>query len=537
MLLESEMGIAKVEPATEGTQHGEPLSRPDLARMWLAIFHKLDSGQQRSELLSLLRASRAAPHYSQEFLDSVMQVDQAWHPIAADLSRNFRRDPAAVTDEPVQFHREMAELSLLFAEIYAAFVDEFRKQKARDLPDKRLPGTTALALFHFGKSAKFLYCRNELPGARFWQRLHSLYSLASSSGFGDERLALFPDEEVVATCCQLWLRAIMLATASTGNLTPRQLDRAEEWLRSWCTRITIDTVYDASQHIYCVDIADLRGPQRITPEQKQAKRLYLGTKHLHQDILAARTRIVEDSMITSIGWYFENPLKEYFELLDRLQHMWVLSPSAKSQRASARLPGSAGQRVEIVRGFPGIMALTSGTAGIHPDVESFSVIDHSELGFGLLALADDQAALGLTELVAVRPQGKEWKIGVISRTTVLPMKGRLVGVHLLSRTAVLVSLTKSPTDPDSKSDALKIVYGDPPPEPPGDRAFFLVGDAVKSQADSLLAPLDAYAPGDRLKLKTASQAFLIRINRVIQTGEGWERTGFEVLEKLVTRLA
>lgn len=315
------MGVAEEEPTKTSTEHGEPLSRPDLARLWLAVFHKLDPGQQRDELLSLLRTSRTAPHYSQEFLESVMQVDQAWHPIAMELSRTFRRDPGAVTDDPVQLHHEMAELSLAFAEIYADFVDEFSKEKPHGLPDRRLPGTTALALFHFAKSAQFLYCKKELPGARFWQRLHSLYSLAISDGFGDERLALYPNEEFIATCSQLWLRAIMLATASTGNLTSRQLDRTEEWLRSWCTRITVDTHYDPSQHVYCVDIADTRGPQRITQEQELAKPLYLSTKHLYQGILAARTRIVEDSMITSIGLYVENPLKEYFELLDRLQHM------------------------------------------------------------------------------------------------------------------------------------------------------------------------------------------------------------------------
>ena len=85
-------------------------------------------------------------------------------------------------------------------------------------------------------------------------------------------------------------------------------------------------------------------------------------------------------------------------------------------------------------------------------------------------------------------------------------------------------------------EGLEIVFGDPTPEAPGDRAFFLVGDAARNQADSLLAPIGIYAPGERLKLKTAGQVFLIRINRVIQRGEDWERTGFQVLEKLVTRL-
>jgi hypothetical protein len=74
----------------------------------------------------------------------------------------------------------------------------------------------------------------------------------------------------------------------------------------------------------------------------------------------------------------------------------------------------------------------------------------------------------------------------------------------------------------------------PSPAAKPQRALFLVGDTAKNQADSLLAPAGAYSPGDRLRLETPGRTFLIVINRVIQKGAGWERTGFNVEEKLIT---
>ena len=287
-----------------------PLGDRNLTRAWLAGFHEMGPGRQRRELLGLLRAARAAPQNTQKYLDTLMDVDQAWHSIAGNLSRRFRRDPPAVTDNPGQFHGEMAELSLAFGDIYAGFVDAIAAAATpQGTPNTPLLLSTGLALFHYGKGAKFLYCKTELPGARFWQRMHSMYALAVSRGFADERLALFPIDEVIATCKEYWMRVLMLSTISTGNFSPRQLDRADEWLETWCARITVDSDYDASRHVYFVDLAHPHEPRRITPDLKLVQPLYVCTKLLHQDIIAARTQLVQDLMISSIGWYADNLYK------------------------------------------------------------------------------------------------------------------------------------------------------------------------------------------------------------------------------------
>lgn len=508
-----------------------PLGDRELTRAWLARFHQTGPGRQRQELLALLRAARAAPQYSEKYLDTLMDVAQAWHTIAAKLSRTFRRNPPAVTDNPGQFHAEMAELNMAFGDIYAGFVDAMGTGATpKGPPATPLLLSTGLALYHYGKGAKFLYCKTELPSARFWQRVHAMYELAVSRGFADERLALFPIEEVIATCSEYWLRILMLATISTGNFTSRQLDRTDEWLETWCARISVDSNFDESKHVYFVDLAHPHEPRRITPQLKLVRALYVCTKHLHQDIIAARTQLVQDLMISSIGWYADNPLKDYFELLDRLKRIWVSAPSVISGRNSARNTVPKGERIELVRGFAEILALFAPDRAAKPRIEAFAVIDRSDSGYGMFAPIDQRPPPGHMELVAVRqPDAAEWQIYAVVRTTVLPgNRGHSVGLHLLAQTAVLVSLGDASAESGAEPGGGESAEG---PGPHERLAFYLVGDTQKNHADSLLAPSGVYEPGHRLTLETASNVFLIRVNRVIQTGKGWERTGFQVVEK------
>jgi hypothetical protein len=239
-------------------------------------------------------------------------------------------------------------------------------------------------------------------------------------------------------------------------------------------------------------------------------------------------------MISSIGWYADNPLRDYFELLDRLKRIWVSAPSVISGRTSARSSGPKGDRIELVRGFAEILAMSAPAPSAKPRIETFAVIDRSDSGYGLFTPIDERTALGHLELVAVRqPDTTEWQIDAVVRTSILPgNRGRSVGLHMLAQTAVLVSLVDAPPD-GSEPGGHEIAGGGAAPATGERLAFYLVGDTQKNHADSLLAPPGAYAPGHRLTIETASNVFLIRINRVIQRGKGWERTGFQVVEKTV----
>ena len=201
---------------------------------------------------------------------------------------------------------------------------------------------TAHALFHCGKHAKWLSCNREQAPAGMWRRLHDLLLLAVRKGFATSPVKLFQSDELITSCGQLWLRTVMLATLNTGNFTPRQIDRAEEWLAEWCKRIGTDPAFDESKHHYCVDLAADAGPVRVSAGLKMARPVYLRTTYLYSDIVAARPYFLEKSMTSSLGLHAMNPLKEYLDLLDHLQRMWASEPSQAPQRASERTEAPAG---------------------------------------------------------------------------------------------------------------------------------------------------------------------------------------------------
>ncbi len=528
---------------TLNIEDGEPMNESDVvAHAWVVGFNQLGPTEQRRELLTLLQTFRTSPSHSPEALESVIDPDQAWYPIAFQLARNYRWDPTRITNNPAKFHAEMASLELAFAEAYAGFADSLTASGVDPTQDMRFPKVSALALFHFGKYAKYKYFSKEQPEAEFWERVHKFYLLAEGGNFLDSRLMLFPNEAIMSTCRQLWLRVIMLATIGTGNFTPRQIDRSDEWLEAWCQRINVDPTYDPAQHIYGIDFAAARGPQRVNTETQLAQPGYFSTKHLHRDIAQARSDIVSDTASANIGWHADNPLKEYFELLDQLQRMWVLASSLKTSRVSKRTRMPEGEDVEVVRGIEAINKLHNFEAD-PPEIELFSVIDSSSTGLGVF-LPNDRLPLSNMELLALRARSDpQWQIGQVVRITTLPEKetrwtgGRLAGIQLLTRAAISIGIAKTTAVPAAAGaipDVLSFTYGGATPD---EKAFYLVGDIASAvhQADSLLAVTGAYVPGDKLKLQTANNPFTVRINRVIQGGDGWERTGFEVVEKVALK--
>ena len=139
----------------------------------LSALRKLEPPQQRRQLLALLQATGSLPRYSREQLEAVMEIDRVWHPIAEELDRDYRRNPLAVTTDPLGFQKGMAALSRAFGDIYAGFARIYSKDP-EDAVQGSLKGCIALALFHLGRYARYLYCRNELPAHEFWERMHFL---------------------------------------------------------------------------------------------------------------------------------------------------------------------------------------------------------------------------------------------------------------------------------------------------------------------------------------------------------------------------
>ena len=62
---------------------------------------------------------------------------------------------------------------------------------------------------------------------------------------------------------------------------------------------------------------------------------------------------------------------------------------------------------------------------------------------------------------------------------------------------------------------------------------FLVGDPAKGLADSLIIGRGRFNPKGNYSILTEKAMYQIRMNRIIQLGEDWERIGFEVFARVL----
>ncbi|MFM9971605.1 MAG: hypothetical protein ACKVQK_24760 [Burkholderiales bacterium] len=496
-------------------------------RNWLASMHGAVPLAQRALLVEALREAHDALLDPKEDLETLLAVDQAWWPLARNLTRRYRRDTSVAKPDAARFHAQMGEIGRLFGEIYAKFAGFMLAHAGADaLSGEPLRQITARALSHLGKHARWLICNREQPDAKLWRRLHELYLLAIREGFDARPQVLYQDEEMVPTCGQLWLRAVMLGTLNTGSLSPRQVDRAEQWLEDWCSSISAESSYDEARHLYCVDVAGEAGPVRITPGLKMVRPIFLRTTHLYSDIVAARLHYLEQSMASSLGLYVSNPLREYLDLLDQMQRIWASAPAHIQGRSSTRQDAPAGTLAVVVQGITDILALRDDASSKSVRRAQWTVREYSERGLGLQGPMDGDTAPITQQLIAVRwRDAPTWHLGVIVRAMNLQtLNARQAGVRLLASEAIVLTLSEM-----FEAGAEAKHLGDTPP--PARLAFFLAGNERSAQADSLLCPTGTLVPKMRLTFATSKNEFIIWINRVIEGTRDWQRIGFQVLEK------
>jgi hypothetical protein len=228
-------------------------------------------------------------------------------------------------------------------------------------------------------------------------------------------------------------------------------------------------------------------------------------------------------MTSSLGLHAQNPLKEYLDLLDHLQRMWTPAPSQAPQRASERKDVPQGTVAEVVLGFNAVRAL------FDPDMagavirSQWTVREQSQGGLGMTSPLHGEAPPGAQQLIALRYPGETgWQLGVVVRVMPIPsLQQSRVGVRLLTRKAVMVSISETPEAAAGGERHASRTH----------RVFFISGNDRIGQADSMLCAAGVLSPNMGLTLTTPANEFALRVNRVVEGAMDWQRIGFQVLEK------
>jgi len=255
---------------------------------------------------------------------------------------------------------------------------------------------------------------------------------------------------------------------------------------------------------------------------------------------------------------------EFVELLDRLERVWSLAWMGQDQRVHRRERVEDGY-LEVVRGLTELCMVTRretegggetrtgkplsaaeemdikiygfvtertrerlaeapGQAG---GVEKWKLFDRSSSGFGTVLPVGGESGLRAGLLLGVRLTGtRRWGAGVVARRVALRDSGEIfVGVEVLSPTPVIVSI-----EPAGR----ELAVASPLNIPAGREnqwALFLPGAADQGRPDTLVIDTSMYSTARQFQLTARNVSYVIRMNRILGKGEGWQRVGFEVLAK------
>ena len=121
---------------------------------------------------------------------------------------------------------------------------------------------------------------------------------------------------------------------------------------------------------------------------------------------------------------------------------------------------------------------------------------------------------------------RRWGVGTVARRVALRDSGEIfVGIEVLSPTPVMVSIEAAGREL-SVASPLNIPAGRE-----NQWALFLPGASAQGRPDTLVIDTSMYSTARQFQLTARNVSYVIRMNRILGKGEGWQRVGFEVLAK------
>ena len=154
--------------------------------------------------------------------------------------------------------------------------------------------------------------------------------------------------------------------------------------------------------------------------------------------------------------------------------------------------------------------------------------NESSTGFGATVDAVENDWIRLGKLVGLRPErSQNWVIGVVRRLASLETGQRNVGIEVLSSKPVTVTLKATKPRHSGYTidgvDAVDVVLPI--------SALYLAASGEDKSGVSLILDSAEYAPGRHFELSARSRSYSIALGSVIEKGDDWLRTSFEVLKK------
>ena len=500
----------------------------------------------RRALATLARGEQGALRWPQ--FAHAMHIDKQVQACYARADHWMLSATAQAEQLPQELIQSSAQLLRDLSAIYACEVAE----PAAVSPAQEQGRDPALrftrALWCLGMSAKWTYFMHRESDGALWRTCHALYLRAESLGIAHRKIRPYLDPEMGAlTCADVYVQTLLLGMLNAGNLSAQQIELAHRWVMAFVRNAGVETSGDGAAHVFHVCLDSERGLEAGRPPGGASAAVrFVDIEPVCASLIDSRASLRRGKV--DLGEAdLQVAVLDYGAFLDLAERFWA--PGANQVQERAPRIGATPQVIDVVVGFDRLIHAMSGgmaapavaghptgdTAGsggnitfLHPDVAatpagmlSCTLKDYSDTGVGLL-MPGGSAAPAPGALIGFRmSRGGRWEAGVLMRRLATPDAGQsLLGIKGVSDHPVVVTLLHGKPGAAAAASA-----------PVQSLAIFAPLDGRRSRVDSLILSDVTYSRCKDFMLSAGTVTFHVRLNRVLDRGDGWLRAGYQVLGK------
>lgn len=550
------------------TQTANPLESPKSAEKWLSQQATSATELPRTILALVQRSSEDTSVLTAQGLEALCYLDEQLQTPLQMLTYQYVSNPRMARVVQERIWQDVISIASVMLQAYRRYIQLGTEHADEVAIEKALPLISGRCLRYLAIEAKWHYFRMESPNTKVWTRAHQLYRLAEVKGFESDPLTLHAGGAFLpTTCADEYLQLLLLETANTGNLLPRQIDLVDQWLNKWSQSLTLDRQYNPEKHLYVVNLTEGEGLSRASDEMVGDMCRYLSMQAVGAQITAVIKGLERGESPAKLDLGSEARSPGSLELLRQLQSIWAFQKGLAFKRGSER--HSTKRLVDIIHGISNLyvavklsfdhrMVGESSRDGVDYDelvdmklygfvstrtkeklaqhainhlnhtvieTESWTVENESEGGYGAILPSVENDWVRIGSLIGLRHHGEhhDWQIGVVRRLTKVNTEQLYAGIQMLNYTSFSVKLEGL----DKVKHLNLSVSGVPDLAAMTEKNGLLLISEDK-QASLLMQTAD-YSSDKVLKLVGREKIITVKLKEVCEKGVDWTWSQLEVL--------
>jgi len=384
---------------------------------------------------------------------------------------------------------------------------------------KNLPMIVARAMHTLTLQIKWILLRYGQVEPRIWRELSRLYQVAEQGRFVESEIAIYPGARGTGSVKHEFLKPLMLSASSTDALTPRCQEIAERLVAHFGPTFRLEANPAAGANYY-FDLASSMPPARLMRRDAAKPTMrFFGAGAAFPELKRLLDQLVETGALPPEGYIGGQHDKD--AAIGAMKHLavyWADQPPARGSERRRMVT-----RLTVVPGLNDVLKTVNPTAADdldfrgQPTVESWIADNVSESGCGAIVPAQQSDWVHIGCLIGVRGETeRHWGVGVIRRVTRDEHQQRRVGMQLLSRTAIPVTLAAA--GGGSLGDGQET-------EP----AILLSTSPDRSGEVGVVMRAGIYNSRDSLKMTAGSKTYLLIPSKLAEGGEDFDWARFKVM--------